>query len=260
MLRRSPPHDRHHQLRAKVTASFQPKVVRRAIGTDVGLEALRTRYPRLFAAFDRSGTVTAGELSDLYGTPHVEIDDEDAEAFRGFGNSDKMHYKIERCFRMAEASSAEFDLVLRMRPDKPVSLAAFDWRDMLAAAKSRPALWCETPIGVHYGALLMGDQFAIGAPRPSRLYAETWSRTKALRELGLFKLERALTGHAPMAQLCWLHRVEVRKVPVKFGPFAEAEPLGAREIGEALAADAAGRSDGADRRLIAANAADLARR
>ena len=231
----------------------------RALGTDMGLDGLRERYPVLFTAFESSGVVTRSELSELYGTPHIELDDESAAAFRGFGNSDKMHYKVERCFRMAQESGEEYDLILRMRPDKPIVAVAFDWADMLTAARARPVLYCETAIGVHYGALLMGDQFALGAPGPSALYAETWSRTVALRKLDLFKFEPELTGHSSMAQSCWLHGVDVRKVPVKFGKFQEAQPLSASVIRQTLAQDAAGRMDRIDDRFVKANAADLAR-
>ena len=229
----------------------------RAVGIEIGMERLQERHPGLFAALERSGKVTESELSDFYGTPHVELDDEDASPFRDFTNFEKMYHKIERCFRMAEASGETFDLILRIRPDKPIAAVAFDWADMVAAAHARPRLYCETAMGVHYGALLMGDQVALGSPEASRVYAETWSATDGLRRLELFKLNPELHAHVSVAQTCWLHDIDVRKVPIKFDKFLEAEPLPALAIKEALAWDAAGRMDSIDRRFIAANAADL---
>lgn len=231
----------------------------RAIGTEIGLDALHERYPALFSAFEDSGVVTEAELIDLYGTPHVELDDESSSPFAGYSNSEKMHYKIERCFSMAKASGKQFDVFIRIRPDKPITAVAFDWSDMLEAIKRRPLLYCETAMGVHYGALLMGDQFAVGAPEPFRLYAETWSRADKLADLDLYKFNRELTGHSSMAQLCWLHGIDVRKVPIKFGEFQEAQPFPATMIRQALAQDSEGRRDYIDERLIGANAIDLER-
>jgi hypothetical protein len=229
----------------------------KAVGAELGLEGLQARYPRLFAALDRSGTVAESDLAALYRTPHVMLDDETQPAFAAMSNSEKMYHKIERCFQMASATGETFDLVVRLRPDKPVRFAAFDWGDMIAALRARPALYCETAMGVHYGAILMGDQVAIGLPQTSLVYAETSSRTPPIAATAPYRMEPHLWGHTSVAQLCWMNDIEVRKVPIKFGPFQEAEPLAARTIRDALAEDTDGRMDAIDRQLVAGNRADL---
>lgn len=246
----------------RVTLPFQGEAFSReyrAIGAEIGFDGLRGRYPSLFAALDSSASVTEAEVSAVYGTPHVELHDERDAPFDALTNPEKMYLKIERCFRMMEASGAEFDLVLRIRPDKPVAAVAFDWAGMAAAVRDRPLLYCEAAMGVHYGALLIGDQFAIGAPGASRVYADTWSRSDELRQLDLHRLDRHFNPHTTMAYVCWLHGVEIRKVPIKFGHFQDAEPLAANEIREALARDGGGRMDAFDLRLIAANREDRAK-
>ncbi|MEO9616150.1 hypothetical protein [Parasphingorhabdus sp.] len=229
----------------------------KSIGTNLGLDELRLRYPVFFQKFEQSGDISAAELSDFYGTPHVCVDEESDPEFCNLSNSEKMYVKTEKCFAMMQGSGEEFDLVLRIRPDKPITAVAFDWADMLNAVQARPALYCETALGVHYGALLMGDQFALGLPETSRIYAETYTRAKDLLDIGLYRMGDELAGHSSFAQVCWLHGIDVCKVPIKFAPFREAEKMSAEEIRLSLAEDSAGRMDGYDQRLIAANSADL---
>ncbi|CAA9508542.1 MAG: hypothetical protein AVDCRST_MAG91-1493 [uncultured Sphingomonadaceae bacterium] len=227
------------------------------VGAELGLDELRARYPSLFAELDRSGVVGEADLSALYGTCHVSLDDEAEPAFATLSNSEKMYLKIERCFRMAEASGKQFDLIVRLRPDKPIVAVAFDWSDLIVALRTRPALYCETALGVHYGGLLMGDQAAIGLPEASRVYAETFSRAPPIAAVAPYRMEAHLWPHTSVAQLCWVSGIDVRKLPIKFGPFQEAEPLPARCIRDALNYDATSRMDAVDGQLIAANRIDL---
>lgn len=229
------------------------------IGTDTGLDELRIRYPSLFAVLDQGGTANERDVSAFYKTSHVRLDDETNEDFANFTNSEKMYYKIERCFEMTQATSAEFDLIVRLRPDKPISAAAFEWQDLHAALRSRPALYCETKLGVHYGALLMGDQVAIGLPEAMRVYAETFSRSPAIAALSPYRMEPHLWAHTSLAQMCWFSGIEVRKAPIKFSEFLEAEPLSCNLINEALQIDCTDRIDDIDRQLLDASRRDLQR-
>ena len=229
----------------------------RAIGTEIGLPEMQERYPSLFAELDRSGFVEKDELSRIYDTPHVHLDDDSNQPFDSFTNPEKMHFKIEQCFHMAEASGEEFDLVIRIRPDKPVEILALDWRDLVGATRGQALLYSETPMGVHFGALEIGDQFAVGGMDASRIYHETWSRAPRLAAFGLRMFHPEFTGHVSLAQICWLHGIEVRKAPIRFGKLQDPEALGADAIRIALLADAAARGDSMDRRLIAANEQDL---
>lgn len=227
------------------------------VGTDLGMEQLRQRYPVFFENFEQSGEVSASQLSAFYQTPYVRVDDEKDPLFRDLTNSEKMYFKAERCFEMMQESGKEFDLVIRIRPDKPITAVAFFWADMIASLKTNPALYCETPMGTHYGALLMGDQFALGLPEASSIYAHTYSAAKLLQSVDLYKMNKELTGHSSFAQICWLNGIDVRKVPIKFGAFRETEPMLANDIQKTLEKDSVNRMDSYDRRLIAANAADL---
>lgn len=231
----------------------------RSIGMELGPDELRRRYPALYGDFASSSEVTAAEISAFYDTPHVHVDDEADPRFADFTNPEKMYWKVERCFELVERSGETFDAVIRIRPDKPIDAVAFSWSDMMEALHARPLLFCETAFGVHYGALLMGDQFALGLPQTSAIYAHSYSAMQEPMAMGLHKLEPVLSGHSTFAQACWLSAIDVRKVPIKFGPFAEIEPMRANAIQSALARDTADRMDDVDRRFIAAIDADVLR-
>jgi hypothetical protein len=228
----------------------------KAVGTDLGLAEMTERYPSLYEALTKSADTNEAELSRLYGTPHVHLDDEQEAKFAELTNPEKMHLKIEHAFRMAVESREEFDLFVRIRPDKPVRMVGFSWSDMAEATDGLPKLYAENAMGVHYGALEIGDQFAVGSLPAFQIYAETWSRAANFSKFHLRMFHGELTGHVSLAQMCWLHGVEVRRAPVKFGLLQDPEPLPVRVIHAALVRDSVGRMDQIDRRLLLASEID----
>jgi hypothetical protein len=157
---------------------------------------------------------------------------------------------------MVMAQKQEYDLILRIRPDLSIRFLAFDWNDLVSLRES-PVVFAERPYGVHYGALLAGDQFAVGGVEPMRMYSETAVRAPKVSRFHLAKYPRALTGHVSLAQNCWMHGVDVRKCPIKFGSLEHPSPLSARVIEECLLIDSETRMDSVDRNLLTAIAADL---
>jgi hypothetical protein len=226
------------------------------LGLQEGFEAIQQRYPSLFAALSAGGTVTAEEIGALYGTQHVVIDDDAQSPFTQFTNQQKMHYKIWAAHRLMEESGEEFDLVVRIRPDLEVRNQAFHWRDMAAACAGSPLLFTERPYGVHYGKLMIGDQFAIGAPDLLARYASAWTLVPELAPLHLAGCPAEFVGHVSLAQACWLNGLDLRRAPIRFGPLREPDRLSTAEIRAALEADAAGRMNAIDRELIGAVSLD----
>jgi len=229
------------------------------LGLQEGFEAIQQRYPSLFAALRAGGTVTAEEVGALYRTPHVVIDDDTQPPFAEFSNQQKMHYKIWAAHRMMEESGEEFDIVVRVRPDLEIRNQAFHWRDMAAVCAGSALLFTERPYGVHYGKLMIGDQFAIGTPTAMARYAAAWTLVPELASLRLAGCPAEFVGHVSLAQACWLNGLDVRRAPVRFGPLREPERLSVSEIVAALEGDAAGRMDGIDRELIGAASVDQSR-
>jgi hypothetical protein len=187
----------------------------------------------------------------------VKLDEEQHAPFNAWSNQQKMHAKIESCFETALASGPDYDFVIRIRPDKPIRALAFGWSDLRKLCRISPTIFTDLAGGVHYGNLMVGDQFAIGTPEAMRIYAETWTTYPKLAQFGLMRCETGFQGHCSIAQVCWLHGVAVRRIPIAFGALQEAEPLGSRAILEHLSSDAAGRMDEIDAGLIAAITRDL---
>lgn len=224
------------------------------IGTKLGYETMRKRYPSLFSALTSESKVSAATLKALYGTQHVMLEDDQASPFRGLTNQQKMHYKIFAANKMAE-DYGEFDLHMRLRPDLAIRYVGFDWRDLETAARNSTVVFAEKPYGVHYNQLMIGDQCAVGRPDIMSIYSHTWESFPQLAKNNLTRCPRCLTGHVSLALSLWTHGAFTERLPLKFGNLQEARPLCNSKIREALHLDS--RGDVEDKKLIQANENDL---
>ncbi len=225
----------------------------------VGFDEVKERYPALFNALERSEQVDRGQLADFYGSEHVVVDDDRSERFAGWTNQDKMHWKIQSAFDLIPSGAADYDLVVRVRPDKPIEFTAFSWRDLLDVCRRTPTILADSAAGVHYAKLVIGDQFAIGSPAAMSVYSSTYSVYPELAAAGLYECPPELSGHSSLAQVCWLHGIDVTRAPVKFGQLEEVAPLRPAEVLACLEIDAARRNDDVDRRLLSAARSDAER-
>jgi hypothetical protein len=223
----------------------------------IGLAETMLRYPKLFLRLVESGEITRDELCDVYATDHVVVEDDDADAFTGWSNSRKMHYKIAAAHDLADGGGSEFDLILRLRPDRELGLAAFVWSDIVTAAAS-PLILADIRFGHQCATPIVGDQLAVGSPKVMRVYADTTRILPQLSDLGMFECSHEFHGHASLARTCWHAGIDVRRLPVRIGRLLEADAMRADEIANCLAEDAVGRMNAMDRTLIEANRADLA--
>lgn len=222
----------------------------------IGLSEAMSRYPNLFFRLGQSGEVSKSDLCAFYGTDDVVIEDDTADCFANWPNSRKLHYKIAAAHELVGKRQAEFDLVLRIRPDKELGLAAFAWTDLIRAATA-PVIYADIGFGHQYTHPIIGDQLAIGTPEVMRTYAETYRLVPELAALGMFDCTPDYHGHASLARTCWHAGIDVRRLPVRMGRLLEAEAMPAGEIAGCLAEDARGRMNTMDQILIAANRRDL---
>ena len=58
------------------------------------------------------------------------LKDDQAEKFKGWSNSKKMHYKIHACAELARHGGRDYDLIVRIRPDMPLTYVGFGWSDL----------------------------------------------------------------------------------------------------------------------------------
>ncbi|GAA4131517.1 hypothetical protein GCM10023067_50720 [Aminobacter aganoensis] len=225
--------------------------------TRVGVEEMRCRYASLFAKLASTGMITAGEVGAFFGTDNVYVEDDKAERFSAFSNSAKMHYKISACASQVEASGKEFDLVLRIRPDKPVTMVGFGWPDVQAVCRTGSLLFADQGFGHQYARLLVGDQMAVGSPQAMRIYASTFEAYPGYAEQGFLQCAPGLHGHSSLAQTCWLNGIDVERLAIRFAPLAETEPLSTRDIMMTIEQDSTGRMDAVDMALMNATRRDL---
>lgn len=224
----------------------------------IGYEAAQARYPTLFDRLKGEAMAEAGTLAALYGGGHIVLENDQAPEFAGFSNQQKMHYKIHAADQMARAAG-EFDLFVRIRPDLEVRLAPFDWRDLHEAAQSCKVLYTEKAPGLHYGQLMIGDQFAIATPDVMEVYAKTWESFPGLAAMAAGGCPAEFTGHVSLALTCWYHGIAMEKAPIRFGKLLEARSLSSSEIFNALAKDLSGRrqQDSVDTALLSAVRRDM---
>ncbi|MFE3837880.1 hypothetical protein [Pseudogemmobacter sonorensis] len=229
----------------------------RVAANRLGMAEMGARYPALFRALRHGGRVTAAEVAEFYGSESVVLEDDAAARFSGWSNSRKMHYKLAAAHDLAMASGEEFDLVLRLRPDKELGIAAFGWSDLIRAA-SAPAIFADIPMASHYGHPMIGDQVAMGLPRAMAVYADTLRLAPDLAACGLYGCGPDFAGHTSLALACWHAGIAVERLPVRMGRLLEAANMRPSEIVGCLEADSAGRADDTDRALLGAARADLA--
>lgn len=212
-----------------------------------GPAALEQAYPTLFAAlragqdFDE-GPVRQALQQRFGGAVDIVVEDEAAPAFAGWGNQDKMHYKIWAAQQRAAASGRAYDLVLRLRPDKTLRPGAArpDWPALAAESRAHAALFCEEPPGLREG-LVMGDQFAAGVPEVMAAYADAWTLTPQARAGQWPGFPTQFTGHSSLAWTCLWQGLRPRLLPGPvFGPIAEDHCLDGAPLRTLLAADMPG--------------------
>ena len=222
----------------------------------IGLTEAMSRYPNLFTRLSQNGEVSKADLCDYYETDDVVVEDDTADRFANWPNSRKLHYKISAAHELVGKRQAEFDLVLRIRPDKELGLSAFAWSDLMRAATG-PVIYADIGFGHQYTHPIIGDQLAIGTPDVMRTYAETYQLVPELAALGMFDCTPDYHGHASLARTCWHAGIDVRRLPVRMGRLLEADAMPAKDIADCLGEDARGRMNAMDKILIAANRRDL---
>jgi len=227
----------------------------------VSYDDIKALYPSLFSYISGSQNITKDELSNIYETDYVVIEDEAEERFRNYSNPSKMHYKIHACHQYALSQNKGYDLYVRIRPDKPISLVAFSWKDLYRRCRSESLLFVDgAGLSTHFGHPAMGDQFAVGDVTTMSVYANTWNFSPAAASHDLLNWSRMLEGHTSLATACWTHGIRAEKFPVRWSDLLDSEPLPMEKVLEKIKLDATGRMNELDRQFISALEADIAAR
>ena len=226
-----------------------------------GLPFLRDRYPALAAAAEAAATQSndADEamLRDVYGTPHVRIEDDTRDLFRHRHNLWKMHYKVDRAHRLAREDGREFDLMIRLRPDREFLPGnAPDWNAIHAQSRDRRTVFTDSPYLYTERQTWLGDQFAVGTQDVMDVYTGIWSDMEGFTRTGMFPpdVPDHIRPHTNLFYLCFYRGLLGRMMPdVTFGALLDPAMLSVADVLGLIRQDTAGRAlDDFDRQFIGA--------
>ena len=233
----------------------------------LGEASFRTRYPTLEQLVVNPSRVNFDQLSSFYNTEHIDLQDDEVEAFKSFSSITKMHYKLGRCLQLVLKQTSEFDLIIRMRPDlqfvEPVNV---NWNELYLDSLHRRIIYADYDpyisarvINWQIGEvlpLMMGDLFAVGALEPMKIYMDTFNENIRLIDLNVPGLPKGFMPHTTLSRILMYHNIGVETFPqasITDKNLIEFSILNDVQIGEALQKDLEGRpSDQFDKHLLAA--------
>ncbi len=210
------------------------------LGGTYGYDTLRARLPNLFRVFESVRCVTDQEVSEFYQTEHIGIDDEASDQFRIFTNCMKMHYKIKMCHQIMLKTNKNYDLVLRMRPDKEVVQSPqIDWEELHFRSITERRLFNDWAMNINDGGgLFMGDQIAVGSMDPMSVYADTFDFVQRCIQNGWSCIPGGFIPHSSLAYAVACAGVRTSIIPgMNFGRLLGARPLHSREVRQAITED-----------------------
>jgi hypothetical protein len=203
-----------------------------------GLPGIKKRYPAFNALFRDAADASLDELRTTYQTDHIILEDDTAPPFAGYSNQEKMFYKIHAAQTFATSLGQNFDLCIRLRPDKQLSATdQIDWHNTLHQTRRQRLIFNDS--GGHYvmsghGA---GDQFATAAPELMNDYASLWTLSQN-GSASPFGAPAKLTGHNSLATHLFALGIKIRPIPgIAFGTFFDAAPIPLAQLTAALRQD-----------------------
>ncbi len=208
-----------------------------------GYDTILRRYPKLFNVFRSRQDADPAQVRATFGTDDVVFEEDEAQPFAAMHNQEKMLYKIERCFEQALIRRIDYDLIIRMRPDKMLSAPfELDWNRLFFESQRKRKIY--TDIGrfnvFGYGYSI-GDQFAVGIAEAMTPYSRTWSFSTAAETRAAGWLPRGPLAHTSMAYATFIAGVVVETVEgAQLGDLISDDPLTSAEIRPLILADMGG--------------------
>ncbi len=193
------------------------------------------RYKSLYKLFENDQLLNVDKVQSLYKPVNMII--HNAEDFSSRSGMYCMLYMIQQAFELIE-NPGNYDLVIRLRPDKEVSNADVDW-NLLHEQCLADKLFCDSrPAQVHYqGILAIGDQFAVSIPAVIKHYCTTFSKTQTQNyPYNRFPMGSHIS-HMQLALSLLSKNVEVNEIPpsfVSWGGLLDASRISNSQILQAI--------------------------
>jgi len=188
---------------------------------ELGFKKLREMYYPIFTYMeDMQKAVTHEKLSTVYNTNYIVVEDDKAEEYKAYSNSDKMYYKMHACYQMAMETN-DYDFIIRLRPDKQLyKKNNFNIDKLLSEIEKERKIYVDYPIKLHHKLkLIIGDQFAIGTKECMDIYHSVWETKELFSEIGLEGGE-PLKPHSPIANRLMLSGIKTQTLDsIRCGDF-----------------------------------------
>lgn len=225
-----------------------------------GFDYIKTNYPHFYNFLYESETISEQELTQTYQPKKIVIEDGFASEFSNMSNQQKMLYKMQKCYDLAKSTGIEYDLYIRIRPDKKLtkSKTPVDWyfiRDY--CTQFRSLLSHGHTVWLDKNGLAITDQFAVANKEVFEIYSNTYNQT--ILKNGLEKTQNLL-GFYLLADELVKQGVRIRKTPtLMLDALSDPPPLSAHMISSKISRDIEARAHVAtDQTFMAALEQDLA--
>lgn len=141
---------------------------------------IKSRLPNLFRLFDKESKVTESDLKEFFSTNYVVVENDKSGKFLGMSNQHKMLYKINECDKLIDITGIDYDIVIRLRPDKPLfKKDQIDWHQCARYLNNNRTIFTDGMYGLTMmfecgGALIWADQLAIGSRHSLKYYSSLY--------------------------------------------------------------------------------------
>src|SRR5258708_25072276 len=131
-----------------------------------------------------------------------------------------MHYKIEQAHKLAQSAGGDFDLIVRLRPDKEIDSADIDWREIYWRSRESGSLYADDAFVFTEKYTWLADQFAAATPDVMDVYATLFSDLNRMMQTQQVPLDvlPEFRPHSNLFCLMFYRGILGRTVPgIKFG-------------------------------------------
>jgi hypothetical protein len=172
------------------------------------------RYKPLYKLFENDQYLDVDKVQSLYKPANMII--RNAEDFSSRSGMYCMLYMVQQAFKLIK-NPGNYDLILRIRPDKEVSKADVDW-NLLHEQCLANKLFCDSRSAQVFcgGFFAIGDQFAVSTPAIIKHYCTTFSKIQTQNYPYNRYPEVSHISHMQLALSLLSQHVEVTEIPPSF--------------------------------------------
>jgi hypothetical protein len=184
---------------------------------ELGEVRFKDIFNNLIKLIGKQQYISKEELSIFYETPleNIIIHDE-KELTEDITNPEKMYLKIEDSYNLAKSSKMNFDLFIRIRPDKYLEpfKNGINWKELKEKCENGIVFSDFSPMfRMHFGPVI-GDQIIIANEENANILFRSYSNFKLIQRIGgMVGMPDHFRGHSQLTNLTLIHGLKVDKIP-----------------------------------------------